>query len=197
MSLNDSKIRLGLAALAALAPSLAFAHVGAGPVHDLLYGFAHPLAGFDHVLAMLAVGLFAAHLGGRALLAVPSAFMGCMLLGGALGVFGTDVPLVEIGIALSLVVLGAVIAMKRELPVAAAMALVGLFAIFHGHAHGTEMPLDASGTSYASGFVAATGLLHLVGVGLGLAGARFPRRIAQFGGAAIAVVGVVFLGAGL
>jgi urease accessory protein len=101
-----------------------------------------------------------------------------------------------VGIGLSLVMLGAAVAMKWDLPVAAAMALVGLFAVFHGHAHGIEMPLGASGATYALGFVTATGLLHLIGIGIGLGvgGLRYSHRIAQFGGAAIAVVGVALLG---
>lgn len=199
MSSNHSNVRLGLAAVATCIPSFAFAHVGVSPVHDLMHGFAHPLTGIDHILAMLAVGVFAANLGGRALLAVPLAFMLCMILGGALEVFGVGLPLVEVGIALSLVVLGAAVAMKWDLPVATAMTLAGVFAIFHGHAHGTEMSLDASATSYALGFVAATGLLHLAGIGLGFAlpSVGYARQIAPLGGAAIAVVGVALLGAAL
>jgi urease accessory protein len=196
MTSKHPNIRIGLAAVAALVPSLAFAHVGVSPLHDLIHGFAHPLTGIDHILAMLAVGVFAASLGGRALWTVPLSFMGGMLFGGALGVFGVGLPLVEVGIALSLVVLGAAVAMKWDLPVASAMALVGLFAIFHGHAHGSEMAFDASAATYGAGFVTATGLLHLIGIGIGLgAGSlRASHRIAQFGGAALAIVGVALLG---
>jgi urease accessory protein len=194
MSSKYSTVRLGLAAIAALVPSLAFAHVGISSLHDLMHGLAHPLTGIDHVLAMLAVGVFAANLGRRAIWAVPLAFTGCMLIGGALGIFGVGLPLVEAGIALSLVVLGISVAMKWDLPVAAAAGLASLFAIFHGHAHGAEMPLDASGAAYVAGFVIATGLLHLAGIGLGLASARSTRRIAEFGGASVAVVGVALLG---
>jgi urease accessory protein len=194
MSSKRPNVRLGLAAIAALVPSLAFAHVGVSPIHDLMHGLAHPLTGIDHILAMLAVGVFAANLGGRALWAVPLSFMGCMVFGSVLGIFGVGLPLVEVGITLSLVVLGAAVAMKWDLPVAVAMPLVGLFAIFHGYAHGTEMPLDTSGASYALGFVTATGLLHLTGIGLGLASARSTRQIGEFAAAAIAVAGIVFLG---
>jgi len=195
MSSKHPTIRLGLAGIAALVPSLAFAHVGVSPIHDLMHGLAHPLTGIDHVLAMLAVGVFAANLGGRALWAVPLSFMGCMLLGGALGMLSVPVPHVEVGIALSLVGLGIAVAMKWDLPVVAAMALAGLFAVFHGHAHGTEMLLDAAGVTYAAGFVTATGFLHVAGIGLGLAlgGLRSSRRIAQFSGAAVAVAGVALL----
>ncbi len=193
MSTNHRSLRLGLAALAALAPTLAFAHPGIG-AHGFLHGFAHPIGGIDHILAMVAVGMFAANLGGRALWAVPLSFMGFMLVGGALGMFGVSLPFVEIGIALSIVVLGIAVAVKANWPVAAAMAMVGLFAIFHGHAHGTEMPLDASGATYALGFVAATGLLHLAGIGIGLAIGATDRatshRMVQAGGAAVAIAGI-------
>ncbi len=195
---NHRSLRLGLTALAALAPTLAFAHPGvAGHNHDFVYGFAHPIGGIDHVLAMVAVGIFAANLGGRALWAVPLTFMGFMVVGGALGMFGVSLPFVEVGIALSIVVLGIAVAVKWNWPLTAAMAMVGLFAVFHGHAHGTEMPLDASGASYALGFVAATGLLHLVGIGIGFAigksGELYSHRVTQAGGVAVALAGVAVL----
>jgi urease accessory protein len=195
---NHRSLRLGLTALAALAPRLAFAHPGiAGHTHGFLYGFAHPIGGIDHILAMVAVGIFAANLGGRALWAVPLTFMSSMVVGGALGMFGVSVPFVEVGIALSVVVLGIAVAMKWNWPLTAAMAMVGLFAVFHGHAHGTEMPLDASGAAYAAGFVAATGLLHLVGIGIGLmigkTGELTSHRVTQAGGVAVALAGVAVL----
>lgn len=194
MSSNRQSLRLGLAALAALAPTFAFAHVGVGDTSGLVDGFIHPPRGIDHVLAMVAVGMFAANLGGRALWAVPLTFMGFMLAGGALGILGFPLPFVEVGIALSIMVLGIAVAVKWDWPVAAAMAMVGLFAIFHGHAHGAEMPLDASGAAYALGFVSATGLLHLAGIGIGLAigrtGKLASHRITQAGGAAVTVAGI-------
>jgi len=154
---NHRSLRLGLAALAALAPTLAFAHPGvAGHTHGFLHGFSHPIGGIDHILAMVAVGIFAANLGGRALWAVPLTFMGFMAVGGTLGILGVPLPFVEVGIAMSIVVLGIAVAVNWDWPVTAAMAMVGLFAVFHGHAHGTEMPLDASGAAYAAGFVAAS-----------------------------------------
>jgi urease accessory protein len=119
---------------------------------------------------------------------VPLAFMALMAAGGLLGIPGVAVPFVEVGIALSVVVLGAVVALGARWPVGAAMALVGIFAIFHGHAHGAEMPVDASGAAYAAGFIVATGLLHLAGLGLGLAiRSAAVRRVA---GATVAVAGV-------
>lgn len=146
----------------------AFAHVGVGPVDTFSRGFLHPLSGIDHVLAMVAVGLFAINLGGVALWLVPSAFVGTMIFGGALGYYGWPLPMVEEGIGLSVVVMGLAIAFGVRLPTIAAMALVGLFALFHGHAHGTEgMGLGISFLPYAAGFVIATALLHVSGIALG------------------------------
>jgi len=198
MPSNSRSLRLGLAALAALAPTLALAHPGiAGHTHGFVHGFGHPISGLDHILAMVTVGAFAATLGGRALWAVPLSFMGFMLVGGALGILGFPLPFVEIGIALSIVALGIAVAVRWNWPLTAAMTMVGLFAIFHGHAHGTEMPLDASGVAYALGFVTATGLLHLVGIGIGLAigkiGAATSPRVIQAGGAAVALAGIGIL----
>jgi urease accessory protein len=151
-----------------LTASPAFAHVGVGPVDTFSRGFLHPLSGIDHILAMVAVGLFAVNLGGAALWLVPSAFVGTMIFGGALGYYGWPLPMVEEGIGLSVVVMGLAIALGVRLPTIAAMALVGLFAVFHGHAHGTEgIGLGISFLPYAAGFVIATGLLHVSGVALG------------------------------
>lgn len=183
--------------LAALAPSAAFAHTGVGDVHGFAHGFLHPLSGLDHVLAMVAVGLFAAQRGGRALWLVPLAFLGMMIAGGALGAAGVGLPYVEAGIALSVVVLGAAVALRLDLPTTLAMALVGVFAVFHGHAHGAEMPETASGLAYGAGFIGATALLHAVGLGLGLALGRTQTplggRLAQGAGGAMALAGVALL----
>jgi urease accessory protein len=190
-------MRILLLALAALLPSAALAHTGVGHTAGFSSGFFHPLGGFDHVLAMVAVGLFAAHLGGRALWLVPAAFVAMMAAGGALGVAGVSAPYVETGIALSVVVLGAAVAFGLSLPVAAAMSLVGFFAIFHGHAHGAEMPETASGVAYGAGFILATALLHAAGVGIGVGIGRLQgsvgRRIQQVagGGAALAGIGML------
>lgn len=146
----------------------AFAHVGVDHVAGLTHGFAHPLGGLDHMLAMVAVGLYAASLGGSALWLVPMAFVGTMIAGGLLGYGGMPLPLVEQGIGLSVVVLGAAIALGVKLPTVAAMALVGLFALFHGHAHGSEGAEIAAFLPYAAGFVVATTLLHGAGIALGL-----------------------------
>src|SRR5688572_17148307 len=130
------RARLALATILALIPTAAFAHAGHGGHDGLLSGFMHPMGGLDHVLAMVAVGVFAAVLGGRALWLVPASFVAMMLAGFALGANGIDLPMVELGIALSSIVIGGAAALGRPMPVAAAMALVGTFAVFHGHAHG-------------------------------------------------------------
>ena len=198
MFLRSAFSRIGLAAALAMVPALASAHTGVGSTLGFAHGFGHPMSGIDHILAMVAVGIFAANLGGRALWAVPLTFMALMAVGGALGMAGMTLPFVEIGIALSIVVLGLVVAVRYEWPVAAAMALVGVFAIFHGHAHGAEMPVAASGASYALGFVLETGLLHIVGIAIGFgisrAGERYSHRITQAGGVAVAFAGVLVLG---
>jgi urease accessory protein len=190
-------LRAAAALVATLLPTAAWAHVGVGSTHGFVHGFVHPVTGIDHVLAMVAVGVFAANLGGRALWAVPLTFVSVMAVGGALGVAGIAVPFVETGIAFSVIVLGLAVALRWQWPVAAAMALVGVFAIFHGHAHGAEMPVDASGLEYGVGFMLATALLHVVGIGLGQGIARFGRvyspRVVQIGGAAMAVAGVGIL----
>lgn len=187
------------AALAAfaLAPSLANAHTGVGHVDGFAYGLAHPLGGLDHVLAMVMVGLFASQLGGRARWLVPASFVSVMVIGGALGLAGIAVPFVELGIGLSIVVLGGVVAFNLRAGVAAAMALVGFFAVFHGFAHGAEMPESASGLAYGLGFVLATATLHAAGLGFGLlldgkGGARGALLVRSLGAvAAVAGVGVV------
>ncbi len=178
-------------------PTAAFAHTGLGDAHGLVHGFMHPLGGLDHVLAMVAVGVFAAVLGGRALVLVPLAFVGMMAAGFVAGTSGIDLPFVELGIALSSVVIGGAAALGRRMPVAAAMSLVGLFAIFHGHAHGAEMPAGAAGLTYALGFVAATVVLHATGilaaVGVTSITAKYGRPLARLAGGAFALGGIGLL----
>ncbi|MDR7147823.1 urease accessory protein [Rhizobium sp. BE258] len=163
-------------------PAVASAHTGIGPTSGFVHGFAHPISGIDHTLAMVLVGLLAYQLGGRAIFLVPAAFVGIMMVGGVLGVAGVDLPMVEIGIALSVVVLGAAVALRIKTPTTVAMAVVGLFALFHGHAHGSEMPANATAFTYASGFVAATALLH----GLGLVAGFITARLSDSRGELIA-----------
>lgn len=155
-------------------------------------GLSHPFLGLDHLLAMLAVGLWAAQLGGRALLRVPLAFMTLMALGCALALGGLALPAVETGIAVSVLVLGLLIALAARFPLAAGMLLAGAFALFHGHAHGQELPQAASAFLYSTGFLLATGVLHAAGAGLGI---LFSRGLAANGvrvmGGGIAAAGLV------
>src|SRR6516225_3115830 len=144
----------------AFLPVAASAHVGIGDTHGYLHGFSHPLSGTDHALAMVAVGLFAAHLGGRAPWLVPLTFVSVMALTGIAGMAGVKLPFVEIGIGISVVVLGLAVAFQISVPTLVAMSLVGFFAIFHGHAHGAEMSESVSGLAYGVGFMCATVVLH-------------------------------------
>jgi urease accessory protein len=181
----------------ALVPTAAMAHPGTGHVTGFMHGFSHPVGGIDHILAMVTVGILAFQLGGRALWLVPATFVGVMAVGGLLGVLGVPVPFVEVGIGLSIVVLGTAVALGVRAPIAIAMSVVGLFAIFHGYAHGTEMPEDAGGLAYGAGFVLATTLLHAAGIGLGFVAGRLAQshgRVAfQVGGGLVAVAGLAIL----
>jgi urease accessory protein len=175
-----------------LLPSLAQAHPGApGHTHGFSNGLLHPLTGLDHICAMVAVGLWAAQRGGRALWLVPLTFVSIMVVGGILGMGGVGIPYVEQGIAASVLVLGIFIAAAVRLPLAASMAIVGLFALFHGYAHGAEMPDSSSGFAYGIGFVVATASLHLSGIALGIAAQRFASaQLVRYLGGGIAACGV-------
>lgn len=184
------------ASLLALTAGAAEAHTGVGDPSGFLHGFLHPIGGLDHILAMVMVGVFAAQLGGRAVWLVPASFVAVMALGGALGLAGIPVPFVELGIGLSVVVLGTAVALRLRAAVPVAMTLVGFFAVFHGYAHGAEMPESAGGLAYATGFIAATTLLHAAGAGLGLAvGGRngAGRLSVRAAGALAAAVGASML----
>jgi urease accessory protein len=195
--MHRTALRLSAAAALALIPAIASAHPGHEGAAGLAHGFMHPLGGIDHILAMVAVGLIAARLGGRALWLVPASFVITMAVAGLAGRAGIGLAHAEAGIALSLLVLGAMIALRLTVPVAAAMALVGFFAIFHGYAHGAEMPETVSGLAYGAGFLAATGLLHGLGIALGLtidqSGDAFGRRTLRLGGTAAMLAGAVLL----
>jgi urease accessory protein len=172
----------------------AFAHTGHDGGSGFMHGFLHPVGGLDHVLAMVLVGLIAAAMGARALWALPAAFVAMMAAGGLAGMAGLPLPGLEAGIALSVIVLGAMLAIARFPTVAVAVALTGAFAVFHGFAHGAEMPANASGASYAAGFILATALLHATGILGGLALDRFGgRMMARFAGAAGAMAGIAIL----
>jgi len=148
----------------------ALAHTGHADGAGLAHGFLHPLGGIDHLLAMVAVGVWGARQGGRSVWLLPAAFVAMLAGGAALGMAGAALPAVEAAVAASVVVLGLLAALNKRVPVAAGMALVGLFAVFHGHAHGAEMPEAAQPLHYALGFTAATALLHVAGIAAVLGG---------------------------
>jgi urease accessory protein len=179
--------------LAALSQPCA-AHTGEGAVGGLLSGLSHPLFGFDHLLAMLAVGIWGAQMGGRLVWTLPVAFPLVMAVGGLLGMAGFTIPHVETGIALSVLALGLVIALALRPTEAIALLLIGVFAIFHGYAHGVELPAAVDPAAYAVGFVIATGLIHVLGIGIGLSvGKAFAGRLSRGIGSLIAAAGVYFL----
>ena len=190
--LNCLTRRFGLiSALVALSATTLNAH----PLHTNLTGLAsgivHPLLGFDHFLVMLAVGLWAAQLGGRALWLVPGSFLALVVAGGTLGFIGVPVPFAEQGVAASIVVMGLLIVMATRLPTWSGVALVGLFALFHGHAHAVELTAGLSATPYAIGFVFTTALLHLAGIALGVLAQRHQKPVLP------RLIGVSLLLAGL
>ncbi|MGD9921784.1 MAG: HupE/UreJ family protein [Pseudorhodoplanes sp.] len=179
--------------LAAASP--VFAHTGEGLAGGVAGGFLHPLLGPDHIAAMLAVGLWGAFLGAPAIWILPIVFPLVMAAGGVLGILGIPVPGIEIGIAASAVVLGLMVAFAAKPHIVIAAVLVGAFAIFHGYAHGQELPDGADALAYSIGFVIATGLLHLAGIGFGML-AQYPNgRVAvRAAGSVIAIAGLIFLG---
>lgn len=186
MSIERSTI---LAAAAVLAAQPALAHNGA-ELGGLTSGLLHPIGGLDHVVAMIAVGLWGGILGGVAMWVLPIVFPLVMALGGAAGVAGVPIPGIEVGIALSGVVLGLLVVVSARPPLWVAAVIVGVFAIFHGHAHGAELPEAANPIIYAVGFVVATGLLHLTGIAIGTIGKWPVGRVAvQVAGGAIALAG--------
>ena len=181
-------IRTAILALAAFTPSLAFAHSGGDLNHDFLSGLEHPLFGLDHLLAMVAVGTIAARTSGLAGALVPLSFVSAMVAGAMFGMAGIGLPYLETGIALSLVTFGAMVGLAKPLPLATATALVTLFGLFHGNAHGFEIPESASGVAYAAGFVLGTSALHAVGALSALKLARWPGTIRAVG-FAISMIG--------
>jgi urease accessory protein len=187
--MTTKPIRLAFLALAIAAPTMAEAHPGLH-MHGFGDGLAHPLTGLDHLLAMVAVGFWAASLGGAARWLVPAAFVSVMTLGAFAGVSGLHLPAVDYAIAASVVVLGLLVAFEARVPTAAAAALVGVFALFHGFAHGVEAPSGQSFLLFGVGFVLATAALH--GVGLGLGALRFGGALTRVSGFAVAAAGVYF-----
>ena len=178
-------------AAAALLPTFAYAHAGTGDAGGFLHGVMHPAFGLDHVCAMVAVGLWAAQMEGRAVWAVPLTFVGVMALGGMLGMSGVALPFAEQGIVLSVLMLGVLIAAAIRLPLGLSSVMVGLFALCHGHAHGVEMPGSISVMAYATGFLLSTALLHCMGILFGLGMQRLTqKRLVPVAGASIALCGV-------
>jgi urease accessory protein len=185
-------IRRTLALIAALlAPTAAFAHIGVGSTASFAAGVAHPLSGLDHIAVMVAVGLWAALKGRRSLWVWPATFVGVMLVGGALGMAHVPVPFVEPGILASVVALGLLVALAVDLPLWAGAAMIGVFAIFHGHAHGSEVAENIGSLEYMAGFALATATLHAIGIGFGLAMNRVQARaVIRIAGALCVMAGV-------
>jgi urease accessory protein len=175
-----------------LAAPLAQAHPGHGP-HGFVSGLVHPFTGWDHLLAMVAVGLWAAQLGGRARWAVPATFVSAMIAGAAAGIMGFVPPGIEIGILASVLVLGLLVASATRLPLGAGIVLVALAGACHGAAHGAEMPAAANSLHFLEGMVLATAILHATGVAAGLAAARRSPALVRWAGAAILGGGVALL----
>jgi urease accessory protein len=170
------------------------AHVHKGEAVSFLSGLKHPISGLDHVVAMIAVGLWGAQLGAPGIWVLPVAFPMVMAVGGMLGLLGVPLPGMEIGIAASAILLGAAVMMELRPPLGLAAALVGFFAIFHGYAHGSELPAGESGLLYSIGFVMATGCLHAAGISIGLVHRwNWGQRAVRVAGAAIALVGMFFM----
>lgn len=187
-----------LSLAAGLWPALAWAHVEEGRAEGLLAGLRHPASGLDHVLAMVSVGLWGAQLGAPAVWLLPVTFPLVMAFGGMLGLAGVRLPGVEVGIALSGILLGLAVCAEWRPPLRPAAAIVGFFAVFHGHAHGSELPAGASGLLYSLGFVAATGTLHAVGILIGAVHRWAWGRLAlRAAGAFVASAGAYFLWRGV
>ncbi len=172
----------------------ALAHVQKGEAGGFLTGLLHPISGLDHVLAMVAVGLWGAQLGSPAIWLLPVCFPIVMAFGGMLGLMGVHLPGIELGIAASGILLGAAVMLEFRPPLAVAAALVAFFAVFHGHAHGTELPPGESALLYSMGFVLATGCLHATGIGIGeVRRWTWGRGILRAAGAVVAVGGTFFM----
>lgn len=191
---KQAAVAVAILALAMLAAEPASAHSVGGSAAGFGAGFLHPLSGFDHLLAMVCVGIWGAELGMPAIWLLPIAFPLIMAAGGALGVIGVPLPHGELLIALSVLVLGVLVATARRVPIAAALAIVGIFAVAHGHAHGVELPGAADALAFTVGFVLATGLLHLAGIGIGVL-IRWPGGIVAIrtAGCAVALAGCYFV----
>lgn len=191
MSVRRGVLAAVAAGAVALGSEAALAHTGMEHALSFASGFRHPCSGPDHMLAMVAVGLWAGLNGGRALWAWPAAFVAVMVLGGAAGVAGVALPMVEPGILASVIVLGLLVLMAARLPVWAGATLVALFAVLHGHAHGAELPTEGAAASYFAGFALATAALHALGLGVAYLATGEPGKLIVRGaGALVAVAGI-------
>ena len=191
---NEAWFWLVVTILILVMPGSASAHVRSGDAIGFVTGLVHPVSGLDHVLAMIAVGLWGAQLGQPAIWLLPVTFPMVMAFGGMLGLMGVPLPGIEIGIAASAIILGIAVLKEMRPPLAVAAVVIGLFAIFHGHAHGTELPEGQNGLLYSMGFVLATGTLHATGVGIGLIH-KWPwgQRALKLAGGAVAFAGLIFM----
>lgn len=185
-------ILMTLFAVFLLAPVSAWAHVESGQAGGFLSGLSHPVSGLDHVLAMVAVGLWGAQLGAPAMWMLPVAFPMMMAFGGMLGLMGIPVPGIEVGIAISGIVLGALILGETKMPLIGALLVVAFFAIFHGHAHGTELEAGQNAMLYSLGFVLCTGTLHGIGIAMGLLHRWQFGRLALRGAGSLVMAGGLF-----
>lgn len=178
-------------------PTIAYAHdeTTVARFGSFIAGLTHPILGLDHLLAMLSVGIISAQIGGKAIWQVPTTFVAVMAIGGTLGLLGVGLTAIEFGIALSVLALGVAIFMEKGIPIAVVMVAVGLFAIFHGYAHGAEMPSLAQPVRYALGFLTGTAVIHITGVLIGDIPSHYKSGpiILRSLGAVIAVCGILFL----
>ncbi|MBR7888742.1 HupE/UreJ family protein [Marinomonas sp. A79] len=185
-------LKMGIAATMVALPTLVMAHPGHEHASSFMTGLMHPMGGLDHLLAMLAVGLWAASIGGKAMWMLPLAFISAMLLGGGLAIAGIQMPFVEQGILLSVILVGVLLVASARFSIATCASIAGLFALFHGTAHGVEMPLNANGVEYALGFIAATFALHITGMALGTLVTRLQAPLmTRLAGSVIAIAGVI------
>jgi urease accessory protein len=178
-----------------LLPPLAYAHVGIHETMGFVQGILHPLNGVDHILAMFAVGLWAAQRGQKAIWLIPATFLLVMAIGGLLGTMGVLTPFAEWGIVLSVLILGLLVAAAVRLPLLVSGIIVGLFALFHGHTHGAEMSANGSGIAYGAGFLFATASLHALGIGMALLIQRLASSLVRVSGGAIALYGLLLFAA--
>jgi len=187
-------MKLSSLAFVLFTPILLYLHPQIGSSSGFMTGFAHPLNGLDHMIAMFAVGLWAVQVGGKGIWLIPLAFVCMMIAGGILGMSGVTVPFVETGIIMSVLILGVLLVASARLPIAAGMVLMGIFALFHGHSHGTEIPATVSGLAFSAGFALSTVMLHSAGIAAGLTLRKASKmKVLRYAGAAIIASGIMMI----